>query len=31
MEIPLFMSVMQWFENDIKITIMYAIYILALL
>jgi len=29
MEIPLFMSVMQWFENAIKITIMYAIYILA--
>jgi len=29
MEIPLFMSVMQWFEDDIKITIMYAIYILA--
>jgi len=29
MKIPLFMSVMQWFEDDIKITIMYAIYILA--
>jgi len=29
MEIPLFMSVMQWFEDDINITIMYAIYILA--
>jgi len=29
MEIPLFMSVMQWFEDDIKITIMYVIYILA--
>jgi len=29
MEIPLFMSVMQWFDDDIKITIMYAIFILA--
>jgi len=29
MEIPLFMSVMQWFEDDIKITIMYSIFILA--